>query len=74
MCSGVQVSKSTLRHFEICTPSDLCTPEHLKQMKIPRFAEAQRGSIENQPKYKMDYHLFFYNPHRFDSLVSEANP
>ena len=42
-CSGVHVSSVAERTLEMCTPSDLCTPEHLMHTKRPRLTDAHVG-------------------------------
>lgn len=52
-CSSVQSSRSTDLTFEICTPSERCTPEQPMQMKMQQgslvsIQDAQRGSLSLQ--------------------------
>eukprot|EP01050_Picozoa_sp_SAG11_P010231 SAG11_NODE_1014_length_6184_cov_2.581265_3_plen_66_part_00 len=44
ICAGNQLSMETLRTWLTCVPSERWIPEHLRQMKTPRFTLAHCGS------------------------------
>ena len=61
-CSGSQVSKVVDLTFEQCTPNDRWTPEQFRQMKHPRFTEAQVGPLELQSAHLLFSSSFSKEP------------